>query len=421
MHRSVPRGRPRRVGLQLAVIVGLSCLAALAAHADGSARRVTEATIKPGAIAPAPAIPQPWPPVLQVFNDDFESGNTYASYTALGGASVNIANGQLTISIPDGAPPGTAGMRMRFPRGGKDVRCTEFDGITMPDVGDGEVSWKLFGYDSNGNEIELAEFIWTEEDPLTEGPRELRVIKKKSDGSIKGVKINGAAGKKHGDIDKIRWDTKWFSSKVQAEITFKDGTTASSDWVDPPPAGFAGFDLTATFIGLGEDAGEISMDGTGGTEVHTDEYQPYEPIRIAQFSEPRLTALFPHWLVQTRNAEDIVVATVERVGRRVNIDSPLDPRPRIAVRYFLDESLMGTAPSSQFTVYHALDKPEQAARFQPGSKLILYLLRGNTRPGASTPLWYWDIDRPSGVVAFTEQNRRAVVSRIRVIQGDSGE
>ncbi len=421
MHHSMPKKRSRWPGLQLAAAIGLLSLTALAVHAGDDSRQGAEAIVQPGAILPAPAIPQPWPPVLQVFSDDFESGNTYASYTALGGASINIANGQLTVSIPDGAPPGTAGLRMRFPRGGKDVRCTEFNGINMPDVGDGEVSWKLFGYDNNGNEIELAEFIWTEEDPLGEQAHELRVIKKKSDGSIKGVKINGAAGKKHGDIDKIRWDTKLFSSQVQAEITFKDGTSASSDWVDPPPAGFAGFDLTATFTGLGEDAGEISMEGTGGTEVHTDEYQPYEPIRISLFSELRLTALFPHWLVQTRNADDIVVATVEQVGRRVNVSSPLDPRPRIAVRYFVDESLMGTAPSNRFTVYHALDKPEEASRFRPGSKLILYLLRGEPRPGASTPLWYWDIDRPSGVIPFTEQNRRAVVSRIRVIQGDSGE
>jgi hypothetical protein len=394
-------------------------LAAFGAYANEGARGGPEVVIQP---APTP-LPQPWPPVLQVFSDDFESGNTYASYTALGGASVTIANGQLNISIPDGVAPGKAGMRMRFPRNGTPIRCTGFGGIKMPDVGDGELNWKLFGYDDAGNEVLLAEFVWVEEIPTGEGPaqRELRVYKKKSDGSLTGVTINGAGGKGHGDIDKIRWDTKWFSSKVQAEITFTDGTTASSDWVDPPPAGFAGFDLTASFVNNGEEAGEISVGGTGGTEVHSEEYQPYEPIRIAQFSEPRLTALFPHWLVQTRNAEDILVGTIETVGRRVEVDSPFDHRPRIAVSYFLDETLMGTAPGSRFTVYHALDKPEQADRFRPGAKLILYLLRGDSRPGASAPLWYWDIDRPTGVIPFNEQNRRAVVSRIRVILGGTQE
>ena len=190
---------------------------------------------------------------------------------------------------------------------------------------------------------------------------------------------------------------------MQAEVTFKDGTKASSTWVDPDPGTISGFDVTT-------DAEEFSADETAGTQVHSE--VAVQPAPIAQLDQAALNALEPHWLIQTHDADVVLAATVERVGR---ILPPLadDPRPRVLVHYFLDETLFGRPVASRFAVEHRVESPAALRQFRPGSRLLLFLQRETDRRSSRLK----DFGDPAGVIPYSKQNRKAVATRVAFIHG----
>ena len=351
-------------------------------------------------LAPAP-VPTPWPPVIQVFDDDFESRITYAKYTGIGGANVYIANGRLTVDVPPGAPPDSAGLRMRLPANGTGVRCSAFRELKIPNLGTGQMHWTLFGFDDvTGAEVVLIEMFITEstgkQDPFLSFRYE-----KNGRGVYAHVKTNQTADK----IKKIQWDTKNGGKRVQAEITFCDGSKASSPWIDPEASTIAGFDLTT-------DAPEFSAGGTEGAEVHAQgEAVPTDPAPIEPFASPTLTALYPYWLVQAHDADAVLVATVARVGSVRQMSFEEDQRPRLEVHYFLDEALYGSPGADRFTVFHALDGGQAVKHLRPGTRLLLFVK--NSEQGL------WDFGQPTGVIPGQYQNYQAVASRVDLIHGRS--
>ncbi len=348
--------------------------------------------------------PQPWPPITLVFRDTFDSGSTYATYSGFGGAMVGIAGGRLWVQVPAGAPRDSAGLRMRLPRGGTGVRCSAFGGLQIPPLGNGSMRWKFFAFDAaTGAERIFLELFLTEQvtAQATKQNQLTFVYQKNGQNVYADIKT----GKSASDIKSMRWDTRNGGKQVQAEVTFNDGTKASSNWVDPEPGTISGFDITT-------DAAEFSADETGGTEVHS-EGNPVEPAPIEKFDARALTALEPHWLIQTHDADVVLAATVERVGRLL---PPLedDPRPRVLVHYFLDEKLFGGPVAWRFAVAHAVGSPAALRRFQPGSRLLLFLHRAETGGRRSR---LWDYGDPAGVIPYSKQNRKAVATRVAFIHG----
>src|SRR5262245_934209 len=273
----------------------------------------------PGKGAEAKLSVQPWPPITLVFRDTFDSGSTYASYSGLGGAAVSIASGRLWVQVPAGAPPDSAGLRMRLPRNGTGVRCAAFGGLQIPPLGNGSMHWKLFGFDATtGAERVFLELFITEQTTAQATKQDQLTFVYQKNGH--NVYADVKTGKSASDIKSIRWDTRNGGKQVQAEVTFNDGTKASSGWVDPDPGTISGFDVTT-------DAAELSADETAGTEIHS-EGSPAEPAPIAKFEQGGLTVLEPHWLIQTHDADVVLAATVDRVGRLL---PPLedDQRPRL--------------------------------------------------------------------------------------------
>ncbi len=390
------RSRPiwTAVGLALLAFVQPASPAAEAAVKEATGPRAQE-SLK----APTP-VPIPWPPIILVFADDFESQTTYASYTPLGGANVYIANGRLNVDVPAGAPPGS-GLRMRLPAGGTGVRCSGFGGLQIPDLGSGQMHWSLIGYDaSTGAEVVLIELFITESSAADQDMLSFRYVK-----NGRGVYAHIETDKKASDIKKIQWDVKDGGRKVQAEVTFNDGSKASSPWIDPEESTIGGFDVTT-------DAAEFSADGTAGTEVHANsDVDPSEPAPIERFESDALTNLYPHWLIQAHDADAALVATVARVGRIQEVPFADGPRRRLAVHYFLDETLYGHPGADRFTVFHVLGKGREPAELRPGDRVLLFVKGGDEG--------FWDFGEPPGVIPYHPQNYLAVASRVELIHGGS--
>lgn len=346
------------------------------------------------AVAP---VPTPWPPVIQVFRDDFDSAKTYATYTGLGGANVYVAGGRLQVEIPADAPRGDGGLRMRLPRGGKAVRCAGFMGLEIPDLGRGSMHWTLIGFDAaTGGELPLIEMFLTQ----SHGSQD-KMLSFRYEKNGKGVYAHVKTGKTSADIKEIRWDTRNGGKQVQAEVTFKDGTRASSEWIDPEESTIAGFDVTT-------DVAEFSADATAGNEVHAEgAAAPDLPLAIERFASDELTALYPHWLVQAHDADAVVVATVAEVG--ASAGTSLDGSEPVPVTYFLDESLYGEPLGNRFTVLHHRQAGLGGKPFQPGERLLLFLHRDEDG--------FRDFGRPTGVIPADDQNYRAVASRVAAIHG----
>lgn len=384
----------------VSTVVGLALLALVQPGSPAAEVAGKEAAGPPAQESlrtPAPA-PVPWPPTILVFADDFNSQTTYASYTPLGGANVYIANGRLNVDVPAGAPG--SGLRMRLPAGGTAVRCSGFGGLQIPDLGSGQMHWKLIGYDSaDGHEVVLLELFITE----TTGLQDMLSFRYVKNG--RGVYAHIETDKKASDIKKIQWDTKDGGRKVQAEVTFNDGSKASSPWVDPEESTIGGFDVTT-------DAAEFSADGTAGTEVHaTSDADPSEPAPIDRFASDELTDLYPHWLIQAHDADAVLVATVARVGRVQKTRFEGVPRLRLAVHYFLDEVLYGQPGADGITVYHGLGPGHPVRELRPGDRMLLFVKGGE---GV-----FWDFGEPAGVIPDHPQNYLAVTSRVDLIHGGS--
>lgn len=357
---------------------------------------------------------------VMVYRDDFSSGATYATYTPLGAASVGISGGQLHVAVPPGAP--ASGLRVRLPKDGTGVRCIGFEGMNVPASAPGSsLRWVVYGYDDlTRQEIVLLDTTIQEgsltlttragttptQQPAQDG---IKIFHKKSDGRVVSHFI---PGKKASDIKKKMWDTRRSGTQVQLEITWNDGTKYSSDWIDPPASTFAGFDV---FTNLAE----LSVDGSGGDEIHL-EAVAGEPTVVDSFEPSSLNLLEPHWLLQAWDAEAVVVATVARIGRPA---APLsgDPRPRMLVRYSLGEVIAGSLPQSTFIVSHVLEGTADRARFVPGEKMILFLQRTDPPARTGRQAWYFDYGRPAGVISYSEQNLRAVTTRLQLIHGGQEE
>lgn len=366
---------------------------------------------------PVPS-PDPVPVDVHVYGDDFSSGTTYASYTPLGAAVVAISGGQLHVQVPPGAS--NSGLRVRLPKDGTGVRCIGFEGMNVPSSSPGSfLRWVVYGYDDfTRQEIVLLDTT-IQEGSLTvttragAGPAKnqdgIKILHKKSDGRTVSHFI---PGKKASDIKKKMWDTRRSGTQVQLEITWNDGTKYNSNWIDPPASTFAGFDVLTNLA-------ELSVDGSGGDEIHV-EATAEKPTVVDSFEPSSLNLLEPHWLLQAWDAEAVVVATVSRISRPA---APLsgDPRPRMLVRYSLGEVIAGSLPQSSFIVSHVLEGTADRARFAPGEKMILFLQRTDPPAQTGRKAWYFDYGRPAGVISYSEQNLRAVTTRLQLIHGGQEE
>lgn len=353
------------------------------------------------AATPAPA-PLPFPPVLQVYKDTFNSATTFAKYNGFGGASVAINAGRLWVSPPVGGATGPAGLRMRLPRNSRGVRCMEMSGLDIIMPPEQPMSWTFFGYsDTSGTQVNLLEMEITELQTRTDV---LSFRFKKANGEV--VFAHHETDKKRKNIKKIQWDKRNNGTEVQCEVEYDDGTKWNSPWMDPEAGTFAGVDVST-----GD--GEMSVDTSGGAEVHT-EGDAAQPAPILPFEHQALTSQEPYWLIQTFDAETIVSATVDRVTGVSPIPIAKDPRPRLKVIYRLDEALYGVPTGTRFVVYHALSTRSDAAQFEPGRRLILFI---RPNPAGATGNWFWDSGRPTGVLPSSTHNIKAVASRIAFIRG----
>ncbi|MCB1034913.1 MAG: hypothetical protein KDD47_13885, partial [Acidobacteria bacterium] len=153
-------------------------------------------------------------------------------------------------------------------------------------------------------------------------------------------------------------------------------------------------------------------DGTEGTEVHANsDAEPTEPAPIERFESDALTNLYPHWLIQAHDADAVLAATVEEVGQLQEMTFEDGTHLRLAVRYFLDETLYGDAGGDRFTVYHYVGAGREAKELQPGDQLLLFV--------KADEQGFWDFDPPVGVVPNHPQNYLAVASRVDLIHGGS--
>ena len=364
------------------------------------------------AATPAPA-PQPFPPVLQVFKDTFNSTSTYARYTGFGGASVSISAGRLWVAVPSGSALGSAGLRMRLPSGGRGVRCLGTSGLGIPAFGGGRMLWTLYGFDAiSGQEVKWFELeieeIVTPVQGLKAGDKKLKVSGKKN-GNVIFIEVK--TDKDANDIESIRFDTKDSGKKIQAEVKFKDGTRVNSDWVDPEPGTIAGVDVSA-------ESGELSADTTEGTEVHVESTQVAVPAPISAFEQPALTALEPHWLIQTHDADVVLLGRIERVGGSTQRLIDGEQRLRLRVEYSVTRELYGRVSADRVTVYHGITNRQEARRFGVGDSVLLFLKRN---PEYQSRRWFFDFGNPAGVIPGSDINVEAVVGRIHYVHGGQGQ
>ena len=340
------------------------------------------------------------PRSLQVYNDNFNSQNTYGSYTALGDATVTIANGRLQVTVPDGAVD--SGLRFRLPPAGVGVRCSRFGGLDIPDGPIGsKMTWTWFGFDdADGSEVVVAQIE----------------IEKTGSLTIRHTKENGEQvvehfpDKDYDDIKTKRWDTRRNGTEVQLEIEWKDGTEYTGEWVDPPASTIAGADVTT-------DLPEFSAGNADGTEVHAGDGEvDTMPTDTFDRFVGKVSDLY--WLLQAKDAENVIEATVYRVREKVEA-LPGEEKPRLAVEYFTDRVVWGDFDEATFVVHHALEDDADAERFRAGQPFILFLRRAEELSLAAD--WLWDYGQPTGVVPYSEQNSTAIENRVQFVHGGASE
>jgi len=330
---------------------------------------------------------------VTVFQDDFNSPSTYATYKPLGAASVKIDGGRLYVQVDDAT--GKSGLSMRLPAGGVGVRCLSFDGLDIP-IGDiGSIlRWTWFGFDdTTGQEVVVLE---TE----IERTGSLTIRHRKADGTLVEQHF---PDKDFSDIDSKRWDTRRNGTQVQLEIKWKDGTKYNSDWMDPSASTIAGFDVTTDLPGF-------SVDGTGGNEVHTTE-STADPVMVTAF-EPSVGGSQLHWMLEGKDADQVVVGTVLLV-RGAARAIPDDPRRRVEIEILPRATLLGPEMVGPVRVLHAV---RGRLDLSEGDDVLLFLRDGREiSPEAG---WLWDYGLPVGVIPFTQQNLEAVRDRLHLLYGE---
>ncbi|ANM30832.1 hypothetical protein ABI59_16495 [Acidobacteria bacterium Mor1] len=355
------------------------------------------------AVGNAAPIPQPYNG--KVFEDDFESDDTYATYTPIGDATVTIGRGLLSVDIPDTS--GDHGLSVRVPENGTGIRCF---GFTFGDIDEAplgsSMTWTWWGYDENGKQVEM---LRTE--VIKSGSFTVRHTKK--DGTTVSHHV---PGKNWRDVKKKQWDTRRRGKQVQLEIKFKDGSKYSSEWIDPPEGTIAGFDVET-------DVADFSLDGTGGEEIHADldavELEPVE-AGVKSVATSSVVDEGPAWLLQVKDADHIVAATVREVhSERVFFE---DGEPRIRVDYAMTDSLAGYLFNDTFSVYHGIGElgAGSASPYRTGQSLILFLRQGFELGEHISGNRLWDAGGAQRVLPDTEQNRKAVADRLLVIYGGAG-
>lgn len=341
-----------------------------------------------------PPSPPPSLAPLQIFEDQFNSSNTYATYTGLGGAKVVIDSGRLTVQMPDPIPTSGAGFKLELPppKNGVGVRCLRFENLIIPEAPIGSfMKWTWYGFDNaTGARIMVLE-------TLIEKSGSFTVRHRKADGTLVTHRVEN---KSWSDVKTKRWDTAWFSNEVQLEIEFKDGTRYNSEWLDPPASLISGFELIATVP-------TFSIGMVEGSEHH---WEPPKSGHLTSFDVPVLDALSSYFVGQGVAADIVMVATIIEVSA---VGNPIgkDPRPRLQVKYRLDSLLKGSMKTDSFVVYHAIDR-DRTEKFQPEKKLILYLQRGTDSKTDERESWFWDYGDPTGVIPFSAQNLEAAFERL---------
>jgi hypothetical protein len=345
------------------------------------------------AVAVAQSGPPPTPISLGVFQDDFNSAPPFATYKAVGLASISISGGTLNVSNPTGDP--ASGFSITLPPGGTGVRCLAFSNFQIPEPALGTfLDWTWFAYDdTTGQQIVVLQTHIEKTGSIT-------IRHRKANGTLVEVKI---PDKSFSDIKTKKWDTRRSGKQVQLEIEWKDGTKYNSKWMDPPASTIAGF----TAVG---NLQEYSVDQAAGMEFHTDVVVA-QPVLVASFATPQLQRLSKYFIGQTDDSDVVVVGRVLRVAARSSAPLGDDPRPRLRVVYQPSKSLRGSLPAGNLVAFHALGSPADAARFRPGRRAILYLQRGE-HPEGTPAGWFFDYGRHPGVVAYNAQNLRAVTDRI---------
>jgi|GEM_PF-1626389 len=330
---------------------------------------------------------------MTVFHDDFNSPSTYASYQPLGAASVTIGGGRLFVQVDDAS--GGSGLRMRLPAGGVGVRCLSFSGFDLP-VGEiGSIErWTWFGFDdATGQEVVVLETEFERTGSLT-------IRHRKADGTL--VKQH-FPDRERSDIDTRRWDTRRNGTQVQLEIKWKDGTSYTSDWMDPNASTIAGFDVTTDLPGF-------SIDATEGAEVHTT-VAAEEPVMVTAF-EPMVGGSDLHWMIEGKDADQVLQGTVLLVqGAAPAI--PDDPRRRVEIEILPESTLLGPVRTGPVRVFHAV---RGQLDLEVGDDVLLFLRDGRElSPEAD---WLWDFGQPVGVIPFTPQNLEAVRDRLHLLYGE---
>ena len=351
------------------------------------------ATLTVVAVAVAQSPPPPAPISLAVFKDDFGSAPTYATYKAVGLASISTSGGILKVSNPTGDP--ASGFSITLPPGGTGVRCLAFSNFEIAEPALGTfLDWTWYAYD----DVTRRQIVVLQ--THIEKTGSITIRHRKANGMLVEVKI---PDKSFSDIKTKKWDTRRSGKEVQLEIEWKDGTKYNSKWMDPPASTIAGF----TAVG---NLREYSVDQAAGVEFHTDVVVA-EPVSVASFATPQLQALSKYFIGQTDDSDVVATGRVLRVAARPSAPIGDDPRPRLRVVYQPAKVLRGALPAGNLVVFHALDKPADAARFRPGRRSILYLQRG-AHPEGTAAGWYFDYGHHPGVVAWNSQNLRAVTDRI---------
>lgn len=319
---------------------------------------------------------RPPAPLFHVFDDGFDSDETFGSYSAVGGATLSIAGGRLAIGMPSPIPTSGAGFRVDLPppTDGVGVRCMRFSDFVIPESPVGTfMEWTWFGFDVDGNRVVVLE-------TRIEKTGSFTVRHRKANGTLVTKTVED---KSWSDVKTKRWDTRRGGREVQLEIEFKDGSRYNSEWIDPDATFIAGFSLAAT-------VDSFSIGFVEGSQFH---WEPPKSQTLPAFSTPELNARSAQLIELGIDADLVVAATVARVGSG-----------GLAVDYVVDALLKGQRPQAErIQVLHDAAGLE---RIEPEARLILYL-----RAGAE-PSQFAVIGSPSGLLPFTTENLEAAFARL---------